>query len=931
VNIGLRQRLIILIFSGLVAAMAVIGTYRYFMEKRVIINTTRTEGERSCKLMAELAAPYVQTSDIHGLLSVAQKFMHAPDIQEVTVIDREGRRLIHTTKQDMPENRIAVGPVPILSDTTKLGEISMAVYPEGMGSRLKVYALSTLVENFFIFVVLAGILAFFITRSITKPVKEMGAAVKDLIDRRDFTRRVEARGRDEIGDLANGVNYLIERLEQFIVEMGDISARINEVSPTIASEAREVKKNAEGAAGSIASVSTSVAEMSASLQSFSENAESLSTSAEEASSAILEMNASNQEVATHTNELTSSVEDVTASVSEMIASIREVGGHVESLSSASEETSASAIQIEATVREVERAAKESAQLSQQVSREAQEIGVKSIQETVKAIDAIKGAVSRYSDLVTRLGQRSGEIGKILGVIVEVTEKTNLLALNASILAAQAGEHGKGFGVVAEEIKALADRTAGSAQDIAKLISSVQKETRDAVTALSDGLSAVEEGVRRSREAGAALDKILSSSTRSSEMASMIERAMTEQARGIKQVSEAFANVKQMSAQIMTATHAQTKGTEMILHAAEGMRDIARQVRNAMAEQARGGKQIGAAAENVTTRAGAIAAGTWEQRQTISKIQESMERIQDLPRQSVRRVESMAASVETLGEQAALLNQEIVTMTVRRGRRYIKGGTLRMSIIPLDTEAEMHRRFAPLAEYLSRTTGRRVEVSVAPDFAHLLRDLEDNNTDLLFLTPLTYIGARKKADVLPLVKALLNGVPFTHSTIVTRNDSGITRLEDVKGKRFAFGVKTATLTYLIPRAMLAEAGIQLSDLKEFTFLGHQDAVVKALLAGDYDAGGLPELTAKGFEGSGLKVLKTSIAVPEKNICASKHLDPQTSELIKNALVALDRKDRAHAEILGRVNPGYSGFEVAADEEYDGVRKLMVKVLGTDTAI
>ena len=98
------------------------------------------------------------------------------------------------------------------------------------------------------------------------------------------------------------------------------------------------------------------------------------------------------------------------------------------------------------------------------------------------------------------------------MIVEVTERTNLLALNASILAAQAGEHGRGFAVVAEEIKALADRTAGSAQDITKLITAVQKETKEAVAAMSDSLAAVEEGVQRSQEAGAALDKILASST-----------------------------------------------------------------------------------------------------------------------------------------------------------------------------------------------------------------------------------------------------------------------------------------------------------------------------------------------------------------------------------------------------------------------------------
>ena len=474
------------------------------------------------------------------------------------------------------------------------------------------------------------------------------------------------QGCDEIGELANSVNFLIARLEQFIIAMSAISTRINELSPTIASDAQEIKKNAEIESVATMSVSSSVTEMSSSIQSIAESAESLSVSAEETSSAILEMNASNQEVASHTSELASSVEDVTTSVTEMIASIRDVAGHVESLSSAAEETSASAIQIEATVREVERAAKESTGLSQQVSREAQDIGVKSIHATISAIDAIKETVGKYADTVTRLGKRSEEIGKILGVIVEVTERTNLLALNASILAAQAGEHGKGFAVVAEQIKALADRTAGSAQDIGKLIASVQREAKEAVTATSGSLIAVEEGVRRSQEAGAALDKILASSNRSAEMATMIERAMTEQYRGIKQVSEAVMNVKQMMEQIAGATQAQTRGTENILSAAEEMRTIARQVRTAMAEQGRGGKQIAVAADNVTMRAGKIAAGSREQRQAIGQILESMERIMDLPRQNLTRVDGMAVALKILGEQAELFNREIVAMNHVQG-------------------------------------------------------------------------------------------------------------------------------------------------------------------------------------------------------------------------------------------------------------------------
>jgi methyl-accepting chemotaxis protein len=662
---GIRQRLIFLIFSGLFVTMGLIGTSRYFIEKRDSIVNVRIEGEQSGKLIAELAAPYLLKSDLSGLHAMAEHFIHTPTAQELTIVDRDGRELIHLAKSDLDKKRAIVASQPILSDTTKLGEVRLALYPAKLEGRLGASIMGSLVEHLFIFILLAGILFFFVTRTIITPVRELGRALKEAFDGKDFTRRVEVRGNDEIGELTNSVNYVIGHLEQFMGAISAISMRINELSPMISSDTREIKKNAEIESGATTNVSSSVTEMSSSIQSIAESAESLSVSAEETSSAILEMNASNQEVANHTAELTSSVEDVTTSVTEMIASIRDVAGHVESLSSAAEETSASAIQIEATVREVEQAAKESTGLSQQVSREAQDIGVKSIQATIGAIDTIKVTVGKYAETVTRLGKRSEEIGKILGVIVEVTERTNLLALNASILAAQAGEHGKGFAVVAEQIKALADRTAGSAQDIGKLITSVQREAKEAVSATSGSLIAVEEGVRRSQEASAALNKILASSSRSAEMATMIERAMTEQYRGIKQVSEAVMNVKQMMEQIAGATQAQTRGTEKILLAAEEMRTIARQVRTAMAEQGRGGKQIAVAADNVTLRAGKIAAGSREQKQAISQILESLERILDLPRQNITRVDGMAVTLKTLREQAELLNQEIVVLSTSK--------------------------------------------------------------------------------------------------------------------------------------------------------------------------------------------------------------------------------------------------------------------------
>jgi phosphonate transport system substrate-binding protein len=392
------------------------------------------------------------------------------------------------------------------------------------------------------------------------------------------------------------------------------------------------------------------------------------------------------------------------------------------------------------------------------------------------------------------------------------------------------------------------------------------------------------------------------------------------------VSEAVAHVKQMMGQIASATQAQSSGSEIILKASEGMRDIARRVNLTLTEQGRGGRQIAEAAENVTARAGKIAAGTSEQRQGAGQILHAMERIQDLPRQTMKRMEGMTGALKMLNEQAALLNQELVTMTVRaRGPRAALNKGLKFGVIPLESPATMHRRFQPLTEFLTQSLGRTVELVVGLDFMQTIRDLEDGVTDLAFLTPTTYIEAHDKFGSVLLVKALRKGLPYTHAAIVARSGNGIERLEDLRGKRFAFGDRMSTSSYLIPRSMLAEAGVRLEDLKDHAFLGHHDDVARAVLAGEYDAGGLMESIAVRFLDQGLKVLKTSVEVPEFNICASKGLDAGTLESIKKTLIALDRRNAGHAQVLTAIDQDYTGFASAEDGDYDGVRRIMQAIV------
>jgi phosphonate transport system substrate-binding protein len=125
-------------------------------------------------------------------------------------------------------------------------------------------------------------------------------------------------------------------------------------------------------------------------------------------------------------------------------------------------------------------------------------------------------------------------------------------------------------------------------------------------------------------------------------------------------------------------------------------------------------------------------------------------------------------------------------------------------------------------------------------------------------------------------------------------------------------------------MLLSAGVDVSDLSYHNYLGHHDDVAKAVLAGDFDAGGIMESTAYAFEDKGLKLLKISDDIPEFNICVSGDLDPRISDELRDVLVSIDDTTPEGSTILKSINNSYTGFLGASDEDYHGVRAMMTKI-------
>lgn len=250
---------------------------------------------------------------------------------------------------------------------------------------------------------------------------------------------------------------------------------------------------------------------------------------------ILEVGGSAREVASASTEIAASSEEMAQGMSQQAQQVTQI-------SSAIEEMSASVV-------EVAKKSAEAAGNAESSGKVAQE-GGQIVLETVTGMESINEAVSAGAASVTELGKRSEQIGQIIEVINDIADQTNLLALNAAIEAARAGEHGRGFAVVADEVRKLADRTTKATDEIAASIQAIQQETTQAVDRMNTGTQQVTVGVEKATAAGESLKKIVASAQNVASMIQSIAAAAEEQSSASEEISR---NVESISAVTRQAT------------------------------------------------------------------------------------------------------------------------------------------------------------------------------------------------------------------------------------------------------------------------------------------------------------------------------------------------------------------------------------------
>ena len=548
--------------------------------------------------------------------------------------------------------------MPILSpDGKKIGIFRISLKAEALNRQVQGLLLSSLAVGLVSFLVATVFMYLFMDREIARPIAEMSKTAGKLAAG-DLAHEIVVRGHNEIADLGGAINTMSSNLREMLRKIRATGVGLGEAMTIMNSAASKMSQGSRVQQEATEQTANVTNEMVASIRGVAENTHDMSRAATEASSSASGMASSVEEVAKNAGALAAAVEDTATSIEQMIASIKHVSENTDALSASAEQTSSSITEMSASVKEVEVRAVESARLTERVAKEASERGMTAAAEAIRGMKNIKEAVEATAAVVNRLGKRSQEIGQILKVIDEVTDQTSLLALNAAILASQAGEHGKGFAVVAEEIKDLAERTAASTQEITGLIASVQEETAQSVQAMGRGLQAVEAGASLVNVTSEVLEQVADGSRQSAEMARAIEKTTAEQAKGVSQITETSVSIAAQIEQIANALQEQRRGSERIVLAAERMRDITRQVKTATQEQTTDSRQIANAVESVTTQAAQTARSTSEQSLGVQQISDAITRIQKITQDNLDVSIEMDMAVQTLKAKADALQAEL---------------------------------------------------------------------------------------------------------------------------------------------------------------------------------------------------------------------------------------------------------------------------------
>ena len=499
-------------------------------------------------------------------------------------------------------------------------------------------------------------------REIFAPLAALTAGA-ERVSAGDFRAHVAVRSGEETGVVAQAFNQMAERLSALIAEVRNGTHEVLENMKTLREANRRSREQALTQRSSVDRTSSVIERTEASLEAVGLATLKLSDCTTDTAASANQVDASTRNVRESIDVLFELIVDTASALSHSVESIRRIGDSTTHLDEASARTSNSVTQLAASIASVGEEASHGLTNSQETAERAQR-GHSAVLETMEAIGAIDVRFGVLQAAISELAKSSGDIGDVLEVIDRVAAETNLLSLNASIVAAQAGEHGKPFAVVARRIGLLAERTSLLTSEIEKLVGSVQRSTERAVQAATEGSESVSLGVKLSHEAGEILARIKAAAEESARHVRHIAEAAALQGDALGEVGTAFHAVREGMLQIRSSVQEQGEATDRVHQTMQRTKDVADRVQRATDEQAIAVARIAHTIEEIHSVTQHVSDVTKAQSRDARQILHALQLFREIAGRNVEDAEAVQKVIDMMGQRAEALEAALGAVSVQ---------------------------------------------------------------------------------------------------------------------------------------------------------------------------------------------------------------------------------------------------------------------------
>jgi methyl-accepting chemotaxis protein len=458
-----------------------------------------------------------------------------------------------------------------------------------------------------ILVVAAGlVLVIFLTILLMRPIARglgrLTAAARGLAEG-DIDQDVTLESRDELGQMAAVFRDLTAYMREIVesanaIADGDLTREVRLVSEhdSLGQAFERMRARLRQLVAEVQTTAAGVAEASASVK----------AAAGQTDDAVRNVFQAVQTVAAGAQDTSRSAQETNMAVRQLTAAIDGIARGATDQANQVLAASTTASHMAEGVEHVATNANAVAASSQQAKASAQH-GAQAVRETVAGMAEIKDVVTEAGARVEELGKLGDKIGAVVETIDDIAEQTNLLALNAAIEAARAGEHGRGFAVVADEVRKLAERSSRETKQISELIRGVQSATRQAVGAMETGALKVEQGSARAELAGKALGEILVTVESTVEQVTDIASSAQQMAAASRSVVEAMNSISAVVEENTASTREMTGQASMVSDAIESIAAVSEEQSASTEEVSASAAQMSAQVEQMNAQANELAA------------------------------------------------------------------------------------------------------------------------------------------------------------------------------------------------------------------------------------------------------------------------------------------------------------------------------------